>query len=182
MSGKLLTDHTGEWVGNKKHGQGTYTYPSKATYSGEWVGDKKHGKGTYTYSDDQKYTGDWVGDKMHGEGTYTYSDGHKYAGEWVDDKILHGKCVLEYEKEIIVGEWKGNGLNSQWRKSVFYEEEESNHNIAKSVFYEGEESNHNIAPDTHGREKIPTAQPQPRPQETTCGLIFCNDTKTVSLS
>ena len=44
-----VAKYVGEWKGDKKHGQGTYTWPSGSSYVGEWKDGKKHGQGTYTY-------------------------------------------------------------------------------------------------------------------------------------
>ncbi len=43
-----------------KHGEGTYNYLNKDTYSGQWLFNKKQGQGCYTYnSTNQKLMGTW---------------------------------------------------------------------------------------------------------------------------
>jgi hypothetical protein len=40
----------GQWENGIKHGEGTYVYANKDSYSGWWTFGKKHGHGTYTYN------------------------------------------------------------------------------------------------------------------------------------
>ena len=57
-----------------------------------WVGlknNKKHGQGTFTYPDGGKYVGEWQYNKKHGQGEYTFPDGSKNVGKFKDDKYLH---------------------------------------------------------------------------------------------
>ena len=43
--------YSGEWVQNKRHGLGIYTWPSGAKYEGEYKYDRRHGNGKLTYAD-----------------------------------------------------------------------------------------------------------------------------------
>lgn len=47
------------WHGNKKHGQGLFTWPSGSKYTGEFVDDKRHGEGMLEYADGSTYVGGW---------------------------------------------------------------------------------------------------------------------------
>jgi radial spoke head protein 1 len=48
-----------------KHGEGTYLYQNKDTYSGWWQFGKKKGKGTYTYANSgMKLIGIWDDNKI----------------------------------------------------------------------------------------------------------------------
>ena len=76
--------------GDKKNGQGTYTFANGDTYAGEWSGDEKNGQGTYTFANGDKYVGDWKSGKRNGQGTFIWPDGEKYVGEWKDNKFLYG--------------------------------------------------------------------------------------------
>lgn len=50
----------GQWENGTKHGEGTYSYKNKDTYSGFWQFGKKKGKGTYIYaSTGMKLVGEW---------------------------------------------------------------------------------------------------------------------------
>uniref|UniRef100_A0A2K5EQN2 Radial spoke head 1 homolog n=1 Tax=Aotus nancymaae TaxID=37293 RepID=A0A2K5EQN2_AOTNA len=77
--------YTGEYVRNKKHGQGTFIYPDGSRYEGEWANDQRHGYGVYYYVNNDTYTGDWFAHRRHGQGTYFYAEtGSKYVGTWVN--------------------------------------------------------------------------------------------------
>jgi hypothetical protein len=39
-------------------------------YDGQYLNDKKHGDGTFTWPDGRKYQGKWVDGKQHGKGYY----------------------------------------------------------------------------------------------------------------
>uniref|UniRef100_A0A2K6V6A7 Radial spoke head 1 homolog n=1 Tax=Saimiri boliviensis boliviensis TaxID=39432 RepID=A0A2K6V6A7_SAIBB len=77
--------YTGEYVRNKKHGQGTFIYPDGSRYEGEWANDLRHGYGVYYYVNNDTYTGEWFAHQRHGQGTYFYAEtGSKYVGTWVN--------------------------------------------------------------------------------------------------
>uniref|UniRef100_A0A2K6EEQ0 Radial spoke head 1 homolog n=1 Tax=Propithecus coquereli TaxID=379532 RepID=A0A2K6EEQ0_PROCO len=77
--------YIGEYVKNKKHGQGTFIYPDGSRYEGEWADDQKHGHGVYYYVNNDTYTGEWFAHQRHGQGTYFYAEtGSKYVGTWVN--------------------------------------------------------------------------------------------------
>lgn len=56
--------------GNKlKHGHGKVTFPGHngrggEEYEGDWVEDKMHGQGRYSFTSGAVYTGSWVKGKM----------------------------------------------------------------------------------------------------------------------
>lgn len=45
-----LRSYTGDWKGNKKHGQGTLTMTNGDSYEGEWQEDKPTGRGKRVYN------------------------------------------------------------------------------------------------------------------------------------
>ena len=55
-----------EFRDDKRHGQGTHTYPNGDRYVGEYRNNKRNGQGTYTYDNGNKYVGEWKNDKQHG--------------------------------------------------------------------------------------------------------------------
>ena len=55
------------------------------SYDGDWVANKYHGQGTYTWPDGTKYVGTWVDNTMHGQGTYTDKDGREWVGEFYNN-------------------------------------------------------------------------------------------------
>ena len=44
-------------------------YPNGDKYEGQWKGDKKHGQGTFSFADGDKYVGQWKEGNKHGQGT-----------------------------------------------------------------------------------------------------------------
>ena len=79
--------YNGEWDGNKRHGHGTYTWPT-GMYEGQFDQDRRHGKGKATFSDGTTYDGDWVYDKRTGQGEIVRGGGKGYfKGNFVDDKM-----------------------------------------------------------------------------------------------
>jgi len=125
--------YVGEYKGNKRHGQGTYTYGPKSKWAGDkYVGEykdgKRHGQGTYTWGPKSKWAGDkHVGEykdgKMYGQGTYTYGPkskwaGDKHIGEYKDGK-RHGQGTYtwgpksKWAGDKYVGEYKDGKRHGQ---------------------------------------------------------------------
>ena len=50
-------------------------YPSGDKYLGEWLNNKMHGNGIYTYKDGRIYDGEFRDDKKHGKANFIYDDG-----------------------------------------------------------------------------------------------------------
>jgi hypothetical protein len=55
-------------------------------FNGEWLNNKMHGKGVFTWSDGRKYEGDYHDDKKSGYGVFTWPDGRMYEGMWLNGK------------------------------------------------------------------------------------------------
>jgi hypothetical protein len=105
--------YEGEFIKNKFHGQGTYTWADGYKYVGEWKDGKYNGQGTFITSDGDKYVGKYKDDKKHGQGTYTYADGSKYVGEFKDDN-RHGQGTETYVSgNKYVGEFKDDNRHGQ---------------------------------------------------------------------
>ncbi|XP_051540531.1 MORN repeat-containing protein 3 [Myxocyprinus asiaticus] len=128
--------YKGEWLDNKKHGQGAQLWrkaemvyegdwscgrrdgygtlskldPEKKeyvmVYAGGWQNDKKEGTGTYFYSPSAFYKGQWSKDQRSGWGRMQYDNGDKYEGEWLKDKH-HGLGLLVLAN--------GNRYEGTWR-------------------------------------------------------------------
>ena len=58
-------------------------------YEGDYLGDKKHGKGVFTWASGNIYKGDYHEDERHGNGQMLWTDGSMYEGEWCRG-IQHG--------------------------------------------------------------------------------------------
>ena len=81
------TTYEGEWVGTKKHGQGTETWPNGYIYKGEFKNSLWTGLGTLTFPDGSTYEGEWANGFMNGEGTFTWSDGTQKSGTWKNGEL-----------------------------------------------------------------------------------------------
>jgi hypothetical protein len=65
-----------------KGGVQTKRFDNGATYEGEWLNEKRHGQGTQTWADGAEYKGQWVNDKAQGWGIFKHVDGDVYEGQW----------------------------------------------------------------------------------------------------
>ena len=51
------------------------TRPRPRRYDGQWLNNRKHGDGIMVYGDGNVYDGGWAGDKRVGKGCMTYAKG-----------------------------------------------------------------------------------------------------------
>jgi hypothetical protein len=83
---------TGTWRESKMNGAGLTTWPmgpdvtSSKWYNGEYLGNRRHGKGTYHFSDGREYTGEWDHGEKCGQGKYTTFLGVQQQGTWQKGK------------------------------------------------------------------------------------------------
>ncbi|KAG7387292.1 phosphatidylinositol-4-phosphate 5-kinase-like protein 1 [Phytophthora pseudosyringae] len=123
--------YIGDWVANKRHGNGTYTFVGGSSYTGTFINDHVQGRGTVKYSNGNVYKGDFVNAEKHGEGIYrwrdgsvleghfehgviqgfgkiVYATGHTYEGQWQDNK-KYGKGKFTYRNgDVYDGEWRAD--------------------------------------------------------------------------
>ena len=107
--------YDGMWRGTRRHGDGTYKYPSGATYTGPFVNDYREGEqGTMEYADRTKYVGGWRNDMRHGEGRYEWLDGSFYKGHFASD-MMHGEGTITWPDtqskdgfSSYTGSWRDN--------------------------------------------------------------------------
>ncbi|MEP7169484.1 MAG: hypothetical protein ABI855_08965, partial [Bacteroidota bacterium] len=84
-------------------------YANGDTYEGQFVKNKKHGKGKYTFKSGSSYEGDFVKDLFAGEGVFYYDDGSCYEGTFSND-LFNGKGVCFYANgDYYVGEFRNSG-------------------------------------------------------------------------
>jgi len=77
---KSGSKYDGEWVDNKRHGQGTYYYAKGNKYIGSWLDGKRNGRGTFMFANGDQYVGDFQNSAFHGNAIFTFaSSGNKYV-------------------------------------------------------------------------------------------------------
>jgi radial spoke head protein 1 len=100
--------YIGEYVKNKKHGQGVFIYPDGSKYEGQWVDDLRNGVGSYYYVNGDRYEGEWREHLRHGHGTYHFNEtGSKYVGMWFKGQ-KHGRGEIIHANHKFVGKFKEN--------------------------------------------------------------------------
>ena len=62
-----------------------YEYSNKCVYDGMWLGNRRHGQGVFTWPSGAQFDGNFDHDRRQGEGKITYSDGASYQGAWRND-------------------------------------------------------------------------------------------------
>lgn len=84
--------YEGNYKDGLRCGVGRMVYPSGDIYEGEWLDNKMHGEGSYTYKKTGDiYSGSWSGNKKNGRGRYECaSDSSVLSGAWVDGNITEG--------------------------------------------------------------------------------------------
>ena len=115
IKGKLIYSngdiYEGEFLNDKAHGYGIYTYIDGTKYEGNWKNDKKDGKGKEIYPDGAFYDGDYKEGKKIGKGIYKFADGSIYEGEF-DDNQINGKGKFIWpDKRQYFGDWKNSKMN-----------------------------------------------------------------------
>ena len=119
--------YEGYWFQGKRHGKGTLYYRSGEVYKGDFVLDKCHGYGQYTYANGDIHYGAWYNGKKQGKGvlvvkgkrcnvfkgfwsedsreglgTIFWTDsGYNYVGEWVKDQVRCGEVKPAKTYELI---------------------------------------------------------------------------------
>lgn len=117
FKGSLIEEsYSGDWVGDEKHGYGTYRYRASegTVYEGEWVRGVREGMGKLTFKDKSFYRGSFYKEQIQGRGVFVGVDGSQYEGEWFANKKHGVGTLLDTDGSIYVGEFKddfrhGNG-------------------------------------------------------------------------
>jgi len=102
------TRYEGEFVNNKKHGNGKIQMSNGTTYEGEWENDTMSGRGkiVFTNSFYHKYKGEFHNGQMHGTGIMHMTNGDKYEGQW-DNGQMHGTGTLTFANgDKYIGEFR----------------------------------------------------------------------------
>jgi len=67
---KIPYEYEGQWEGGRKDGNGTFTWPTGASYTGFFQSDAKHGAGMFEWPDGSSWDGGFVADLRHGAGVF----------------------------------------------------------------------------------------------------------------
>ena len=107
--------YDGEWLQDKPHGQGMYTYADGAQYWGRFYLGKRQGEGMMKYGNGDEYEGSWFADKRNGKGKMRYATGAEYEGEFRDDaKSGKGRQTF-VDGTYYDGQWLNNAPHGQGR-------------------------------------------------------------------
>ena len=81
--------YIGQWKKDLKNGKGTLYYPNgNIQYEGDWVNNKKEGNGKYILEDGEYYKGEWKNGSINGKGTLYYSNGNiQYEGDFINGEF-----------------------------------------------------------------------------------------------
>ncbi len=104
--------YVGEFKGEKKHGQGTYTWIGKGEISGIFEEDQFPNYGTFIDFEDHKYVGEMKerNGKYNGKGTFVhFKEKYKYEGEFKDSQRHGYGTFVQEDGSTFKGNWK-NGL------------------------------------------------------------------------
>lgn len=109
--------YSGQWEQGWINGSGKAEYYNsdgsiKGWYIGDFVENKKFGQGEYHYSDGNIYEGEFVNDTFNGYGIFYFKNGNRYEGEFKNGQIKgEGSLYLLNgdEKVIITAIFDGTG-------------------------------------------------------------------------
>ncbi|GFR44359.1 hypothetical protein Agub_g5580 [Astrephomene gubernaculifera] len=117
--------YVGDYVGGRRHGFGTYTYPNSFfQYEGQWVNGKKHGLGKLTMRDGAYYEGEFVEGEIMGQGTRRFANGDVYIGSFEMGE-MHGFGVMRlangdmYKGPFVHNAFEGVGVYTHAQGDVF---------------------------------------------------------------
>jgi hypothetical protein len=90
----------------QRHGKGIQVYSdSIRVYEGDWVHDKREGQGYEVYSNLNLYEGQFRNNKPNGKGKYRWKNGDFYEGSWFEG-LRQGVGYWKSRKgETYEGEW-----------------------------------------------------------------------------
>lgn len=110
--------YDGNWVYDKKEGQGKLTFNNGDFYDGDWKDDQFHGQGQFSYTQKKlAYKGQFERNLRHGFGLFTISENLVYLGNWKFD-VQHGSGkifeVINSQNSILLdGEWENGNFKDE---------------------------------------------------------------------
>ena len=67
-------------------------------YEGQWLDDRRHGQGTFHHADGSRYEGEWAAGRKEGKGTLYFNNGDSFAGYW-SEGVIQGPGVLTLRED-----------------------------------------------------------------------------------
>ena len=102
------TIYEGSFKNNKHNGYGKLTQLDGEIFAGEWKEGKIDGNGIRYHSNGDKYIGNYKNNLKHGIGHYIFSNGNSYDGNWENGKANGiGKFIFK-NGNFYEGEFKDN--------------------------------------------------------------------------
>eukprot|EP00884_Botryococcus_braunii_P012081 jgi/Botrbrau1/20874/Bobra.0135s0009.1 len=104
--------YTGEWVNDRRHGNGTMVFDNGDKYEGNFVSNKFDGRGDFWKYTCGRYTlvyrGEWKKGLRHGVGEQYCEMGDIYQGAFING-VCHGmgRCVYA-SGEVYQGQWQAD--------------------------------------------------------------------------
>ena len=97
--------YEGEWIQDKRNGQGYETFKTGNVYRGAFMNNKPHGKGIYNWANGEVYDGEFTQGCKNGFGIWKGLQNDSYMGEWRDNKVW-GYGVHQWQNgDKYEGEW-----------------------------------------------------------------------------
>ena len=91
------------------------------SYEGDWVNDKKHGRGIFTWADGDRYEGDYLNGKMNGRGITPGPTGTGGCGVGVVVGTAQEQATQVAAEREVVGEglcFQGSLARCGWQIST----------------------------------------------------------------
>ena len=88
ISEGMCCQYEGEWISDKREGNGKCLYPDNSSYIGDFKQDQPEGYGAYHWMGGCTYEGNWKSGKMEGAGQFTHSDGGVLKGFFTNNYYM----------------------------------------------------------------------------------------------
>jgi len=105
--------YDGEWRDGDRNGYGKCRWANGNSYEGDWKGNMRTGRGKFFWADGSVYEGDYLNNNRHGSGRMTWKNGDVYDGTWKDDN-RDGKGSYHWGE----GKWKGESYYGDWKNGA----------------------------------------------------------------
>ena len=67
-------------------------------YEGQWLDDRRHGQGSFYHADGSRYEGEWASGRKEGKGSLFFNNGDSFTGYWSEGAIS-GPGMLALHEE-----------------------------------------------------------------------------------